>query len=87
MNCSKKVTLRYRKAFSVTLPKFAVLGTGLILLDGFDRCCVTLLRQIEITGGSAQAGKVLCITMGLCIFGGYNGRYVGTGCRVVSFHA
>ncbi len=87
MNCNKKVTLPYSKPFSVMLPKFAVLGAGLILLDGFDRRRATLLRQIEITGGSARERKVLCITMGLCIFGGYNARHGGTGCRVVSYDA
>ncbi len=87
MNCSKKVALRNVTLFSVTLPKFAVLGAGLILLDGFDHRGATLLQQIEITSGRAQERKVLCITMGLCNVGGYKARHGGTGCRVVSYDA
>jgi ABC-type enterochelin transport system permease subunit len=87
MNCSKKLAFRNAIAVSVTLPEFAVLGAGLVLFDDFDRRAVTLPQQIEIACGIARAGKVLCITMGLCNIRGYKARHGVPACRVVSFHA
>ncbi len=66
---------------------FGFLGAGLILFDAPGQRNVTLTRLIELACRRALADKVLCITMGLCIFGGYNARHGGTGCRVVSYDA
>ncbi len=87
MNCSKKVTLRNVTVFSVTLPKFAVLGAGLILADEPGGCRRRFLRRFDVACDIARAGKVLCITMGLCNFRGYIVRHGGTGCGVVSYDA
>ncbi len=66
---------------------FGFLGAGLVLFDDLDRRAVTLPQQIEISCGIARAGKVLCITMGLCNIRGYKARHGVPACRVVSFHA
>jgi hypothetical protein len=66
---------------------FGFLGAGLILFDASGQRNVTLTRLIELACRRALAGKVLCITMGLCIFRGYKARHGVPACRVVSFHA
>jgi hypothetical protein len=87
MNCSKKLAFRNAIAVSVALPEFAVLGGGVVLVNQPGQRNVTTTRLIEMACGIARAGKVLCITMGLCNFRRYNARHGGTGCRVVSFDA
>jgi hypothetical protein len=87
MNCSKKVALCNAIAVSVTLPKLTFSGVGVVLVNQPGQRNVTTTRLIEMACDIARERKVLCITMGLCIFGRYNARHGGTACRVVSFHA
>jgi hypothetical protein len=66
---------------------FGFLGAGLILFDASGQRNVTLTRLIELACRRGLAGKVLCITMGLCNFRRYNARHGGMVCRVVSYDA